>query len=102
MIPGSPEWHARINRMLVEESKLPKRWFYISFAGPKFLGAVFVEAQGPATVTRRTHELGINPGGEALTIELTEENALPPPEMRNRLLSKAELEAWTPIERVET
>lgn len=50
-----------------------------------------------------THALGINPGGEALTLALDKErDPLPPPEMREKLLSKADMESWTPLLRLDS
>jgi hypothetical protein len=88
--------------MLQAESQAPKQWYYVSFSHEKFLGGAFLEAQGPATLLRRTHELGINPGGQTLSTLVPEDELctmLPPPEMRNRLLSLAELEALFPMQK---
>jgi hypothetical protein len=60
------EFLKRVMELEREESKHPLRWFYISFAGPKFLGAVIVRGRGPSTALRESHRLKINPGGEAV------------------------------------
>ncbi len=94
--PGSPEWKRKIVRMLAEEAKLPLSGWYMSFAEPgKFLGGCYLEARGPASALRLSHELGINPGGQVMHVgfplELMRQNV--PVNMRNRLLTRAEVEA---------
>lgn len=93
--PGSPEWKARIARMLADEEGQPMRWWFLSFAAPgKSLGAVLVEARGPTSALRLTHRLGINPGGQVMTSEVLAEYAARIPEsMRHRLCSRKEWES---------
>ena len=92
MEPGSPEWKARRAQILTDESGKPLRWFYISFADDeRFYGAVIVEAPGEAHALQLTHELGINPGGEA-AIFAVPDGAPVPDGAKNRLLSKRDLE----------
>lgn len=56
----------RFVAMLEEERNNPEQLFYISFAEPnRFLGAVITKAPGFLSAVMKTHELGINPGGEA-------------------------------------
>jgi hypothetical protein len=68
---------SRINAELALEGVLGRPgWWWLSFADPdrepgsEFLGVVIVEARGFALAVRRTHELGINPGGEVQFEEL--------------------------------
>ncbi len=94
--PGSLEWKRKIASMLAEEAKQPLGGYYLSFAEPgKFLGGVYLEAHGPTSALRLTHELGINPGGEVMTysvpLELMRQKI--PVDMRNRLLTKQEVES---------
>ncbi len=68
--------------------------WYLSFAEPgKFLGAAFVEARGHTQALQQSHRLGINPGGEVELIQVPSHAVGElPPNYKNRLLSKAELE----------
>jgi hypothetical protein len=71
----------------------PKHWIYLSFAGQdKFNGAIFIEAHGLITAIIRCNELGINPHGEVIGVDVPE-GKLPAEEYRNRVLSVEELEA---------
>lgn len=99
--PGSFEWLNRVAVVHAEEAEQPLRWFYMSFVDEDrggFLGACVVEARGMLDATMQTHASGINPGGEVLTIEV-EEGAIEnfPEPMRNRLLSRADLETLGPV-----
>lgn len=87
---------------LEEERSNPPCWWYISFCGEHFLGAVIVFAPGIGTVCLRCSELGINPGGEALGMEIPD-GGLPSVEWRERLLSKEEVERCIgPVQRVDS
>lgn len=67
-------------------------WWYLSFAGGGFRGACLVRATSPADAVREAHALKINPGGEVLAAPLSKLNVpLPPPEFRERLLSREEV-----------
>jgi len=98
--PGSREWHQRRARLAREELvSSPQALFYISyvdedFLGGVFVGGVFVEGHGPITANMRAQQLGINPGGEALIVRIPDGTPLPPPEMRDRLLTREELAAF--------
>lgn len=82
---------AKIEKVLERERSQPCRWWYLSFcSGEGFLGAAIVLAPGMVHAAQRCHQLGINPGGEVLGGTLPE-NDLPPPEARDRLLSKADI-----------
>lgn len=69
----------------------PAIWFYLSFASTgAFLGAAFVQADGPRGALDRATLTGCNPGGEVMIIEL---ERLPPGHRADVLLSRADLEA---------
>jgi hypothetical protein len=91
MEPGSPEWKARRAQNLTEESGKPLRWFYLSFADERFLGAAIVEAPGELHAIEITHRLGINPGGEVAVFAVPEGKPVPD-EAKWRLLSRQDLE----------
>lgn len=79
---------ARLTQELVSDG--PMRWWYLSFATDDgFRGGCFLEAQGEGLAILRSHELGINPGGQVLIIEAGDH--LPPEDMRNRLLTRSEV-----------
>jgi hypothetical protein len=64
--------------------------FYLSFASEHgFLGACIIEAANGPEALAITHELGINPGGEALILPTPAGET--PPFPQNRLLSREEL-----------
>lgn len=67
-------------------------WYYLSFVDGEFLGAAFVEADGPCEAAHRAHAFGINPGGECLAVGFDDEDALPAEEFRYRLLTKADID----------
>ena|ERR1700688_3762477 len=96
--PGSAEWKARLQSLLAEEFREPLSWWYLSFAEPgRFLGAVIVQAHGPTSAIQNAHSLGINPGGQVMSLGIGiadgRVEALVPEEMRNRLLTRDEVEA---------
>jgi hypothetical protein len=80
------------------------RWYYLSFAddGKGWLGATCVEACSIKDAIRVSHERGINPGGEVLTIPLTPHE---PPEEAKYKFMKTEEEVCrifkTPSRKVE-
>jgi hypothetical protein len=91
-IPGSPAWRRQVARTLAAEAKESERWWYLSFADASgFRGAVVVQSRGKLGALTRTHELGINPGGEVLSIDLPEDVTVPA-QAANRLLSREEVE----------
>lgn len=71
--------------------------YYISFAtDDEFLGAVFTQGDGPHAVLERLARLGINPGGEALVIEVPDEGLSDVPmDVLDVLLSRIVLEELT-------
>lgn len=82
-----------IKKMLETEANQPPRWFYLSFSEEHFLGGVFIEAKGLAHALAETHAIGINPGGEVLSMEISREKMnLVPSSMRNRILTREEVE----------
>ena len=87
----SSEWN-RLTEAVATESQEPERWLYVSFADEDgFRGAVVVRARGIVTALARCHLLGINPGGEALGVEVPPDE-LPAPEYRERLIKPKEME----------
>jgi hypothetical protein len=73
-----------------------KGWWYLSFVDVErggFLGACIVEAFGVATALEEANRLGINPGGEVASVQIPPAGAAICAQYRDRLLSKAELEA---------
>jgi hypothetical protein len=87
----------RLQAMLGDELRNGEpQWWWLSFVDPdrpegdRFLGVVIVEARGPTTATQRAHDLGINPGGEVAIVPLP---GPPRPEDRERLLTRAEVQA---------
>lgn len=93
IIPRSIEWYERKARLLAEESVLPPRWLYISFADKKFLGGLVIQAPGFITALELARARGLNPGGNAIYVEIPE-HLLPkiPDDKRNRLLNREESE----------
>jgi hypothetical protein len=76
------DMHRTANLALSEAAGLagaPVGWWYLSFcdperpAGTRFLGGCFVQGHDEVSAVRRSHHLGINPGGEvAMMGPLTE------------------------------
>jgi hypothetical protein len=64
--------------------------FYLSFVDERgFLGGIWTRAIGPIHALRRTHELGINPGGEVMIVRVPTNapaSAMPPPDYYDRLV----------------
>ncbi|SRR5579875_4219716 len=77
----------------VSESKQPLGWYYLSFANEfRFLGAAIVWARGLHTAVERARQLGIHPGGQVACWSIPKEDVhRVPADMRNRLLSEAEV-----------
>ena len=90
---------ARAFELLVQEASEPESWWWLSFAdgslpeGQQFLGVAIVREHGPARAIRRSHELGINPGGEVRFMACTDEAIAEkvPVEAREVLLSRERL-----------
>ena len=63
-------WKARRDKLLREEATQPEAWWWLSFCDPdkpegsQFLGGIFTKAAGFVSAVQKTHDLGINPGGE--------------------------------------
>jgi hypothetical protein len=74
LTPGSPEWQARFERMLAQEDAQPEGWWFLSFSDGAFLGACFVQARGMTRAIQRAKDLGIDPGGQVMALQV------PPPE----------------------
>lgn len=87
---------AKKNQALSKEIAAGKeRYLWMSFADPtkpkgqQFLGVIITKAMGPTDAMLKTHELGINPGGEIKMWEITEPNQ----KFVDRLMQKKELES---------
>ena len=71
--------------------------FWLSFAdsnrptGEQFLGVAIVEAIDIADATEKCWRLGINPGGEVLSVEVPEEKYESYSPHTNKLLTKEEV-----------
>lgn len=95
-VPGSPEWFARRDALMEAERDSPEEWWYLSFAEPDhFLGGLFIQARGFVSAMQKSHEMGLNPGGEVASWGPLPAEAIArkiPENMRNRLLTKAEVE----------
>jgi hypothetical protein len=96
--PGSPEWHQHREDMLREERQRGvKGWWFLSFADDAahggFHGGCFVEAFGVATALDEANRLGLNPGGEVLHAPMPPDGNALCERYRDRLLSRAELDA---------
>jgi hypothetical protein len=84
-------------------------WWYMSFAdssrpkGQQWLGACIVEGYGLATATRRSWELGVNPGGGVLAGPIPPEAVEKFKDHFNKLYrTREELETvFGPADRVE-
>ncbi len=91
-VPGSPEWIERVQRLMDEESEQPERLFMLSFADDDGLrGVVITREHGPTRAHRKTHALGINPGGEVMIIEVPPWEVIEPIYL-DRLLTRSEAE----------
>lgn len=68
------------------------RWFYLSFADRKFLGAAVVKAPDPNSAIERARELGIPAQGEVMIWVIKDNQMhLVPDDMRNRVLTEREV-----------
>lgn len=72
-------------------------WFYLSFATDQdgFLGGLYIEGADPVSAYLNATLRKLNPGGEVAIIgplPTDELDAQVPPENRNRLLARAEVE----------
>jgi hypothetical protein len=89
---------ARREKLLAEEATEPESWWWLSFAGEKgFLGAVLTRAHGFISAVQKTHDLGINPGGECRGAQLLDKMMATPmgrkhTQYADRLLSKQDIE----------
>ena len=84
---------ARRALLIAEERQHKARWFYLSFAtGYAFLGAAIVRGHGFLTAIQAASDLNINPGGEVMDRPLNWRHMKRPADLRNRLLSKKEVD----------
>lgn len=76
---------------------MSETYWWLSFAdgdlpeGQQFLGVVIASGPTFEEVVTKTHQMGINPGGEIQAVEIPAGH-VPPNEFHDRLLSRAELE----------
>ncbi len=81
-----------------QESASPEHRYWLSFCDPdlpegsRVLGVAIVVARGVVSASERAWELGCNPGGEVLSMELPDELPIEPTDI-DRLLSVAESRA---------
>lgn len=71
-------------------------YIWLSFRDPDInlnLGCAIVEARNMHEAVTIAHDLGINPGGEVLSTQLTEQQAISEGLELNRLYSREELMA---------
>ena len=69
-------------------------WWWLSFRDAnknKWLGGCWIDGPPGSDPVALSHERGLNPGGEVVSMELGEDEP-PPEEHRGRLLQKADLE----------
>jgi hypothetical protein len=85
---------ARLALLIAEERQHKARWFYLSFAtGYAFLGAAIVRGYGFLTAIQRATDLNINPDGGVMSRALNWRHMKRiPTDLRNRLLSKEEVD----------
>jgi len=90
------------DKALLREGSNAESIWWLSFCddlkptGSKFSGVAIVKAKGLAHAVAKTHELGINPGGEVMGAPLVDDSI--PQECFNRLLSKNDLVRYGLIE----
>ena len=88
--------HIVFDRQLAKELRNGKiKNWWLSFCDPdspkgsQFLGVIITQACGAAHAIQKTHDLGINPGGEVFLVETDETNL----EYFDRFLTQEELGA---------
>lgn len=87
------QFDARVEELLREESTKEPQWWWLSFADNRgWLGGICVFASGITSAVLRTHQLGINPGGECRATPLPP-GTVPSEDWQERLLSRADLDA---------
>ncbi len=89
------ERRRRFDEALEKEADQEPLYFWLSFVDPdkpkgqQFIGVIITRAKGMAHAIQKTHDLGINPGGEVLCVE-TEET---PTDYMDRLLTPSILKS---------
>jgi hypothetical protein len=70
------------------------KWYWLSFCNNNgFIGVCIVQGFGPTDAVRQSHLRKINPGGEVMILEIgRDRGGVIKDEMKNRLLSTAEME----------
>lgn len=92
------EWLERVFQV-AEETRIESGWWYMSFTDPdlpkgtQFLGACYVDGPTLPAALTRSHDLGINPGGEVAFVEVPSDVEIPE-NLRLRLLSREEAEGF--------
>lgn len=82
---------AAYTRELIENSTMPERWFWLSFASNgKATGVIITRGRFLLEAVMRTHAHGINPGGSIFSQEVPATYGDPRPEDANRLISDPE------------
>lgn len=88
------QWNTRVAEVEAEERNLPEAWHWMSFAEDGPLGVVVLQARGILHATRKTSQLGINPGGEIMLMKfdtpMSERMEALLLQHRDRLLTKDE------------
>ena len=81
-------------QVLAEESRQPKRWWYVSFADEDrrlWLGGSVVFACGALHAVQETWKLAVNPGGSFMAVKIKNE-LVPSAEYHALLLNQNDLE----------
>lgn len=65
-------------------------WWWLSFAGPHFLGCATVQGADEMSAILHARALGIDPGGDVMALESPTEYGDPPAQYANRLLNAEE------------
>jgi hypothetical protein len=82
----------RVAELLEQERTQSLQWFYVSFADESgFKGAVIVEARGITSAVLRCNVLGVNPHGQAMGLAIGDWPSHLSIDIRDRLLTKDEL-----------
>ncbi len=66
--------------------------FWLSFCDDKSLGAAIVEGADLLEAIKTAHRLGINPGGQVLSVQIPPEQEEGARRYRNRLMQRPEIE----------
>ena len=78
---------AEIRRQIMEEMRLPLRWWWLSYP----TGVVIVQGGGMVEAAGTAARMGLNPGGTPIGVEMPDED-LPCPEFRECFIPDEEVE----------